>query len=144
MSVEAFLDANVLLYACSMAADDRIKKQRAQAIMLAAPFALSAQVLQEFVANALRKKSMGITEAGIDAALMLTSEVTVLHVTLPLVLTARQLRRCYQVSHRESTILAAAQELGCEILYTEDLNDGQIYDGVKVVNLFRGLLVQGV
>lgn len=139
MTAKAFLDANVLLYACSMAAADRTKKQRAQALMLDAPFALSAQVLQEFVDNALRKRSLGITEAGIDAALMLAGEVTVLPVTLRLVLAATQLRRQHHVSHWDSTILAAAQELGCEILYSEDLNDGQSYDGVKVVNPFRGL-----
>lgn len=139
MTAKSFLDANVLLYACSMAEADLIKKQRAQALMLAAPFALSAQVLQEFVANALRKKSLGITEAGIDATLMLASEVTVLPVTLHLMITATQLRRQHQVSHWDSTILAAAQELGCDTLYSEDLNDGQSYDGVKVVNPFRGL-----
>lgn len=44
-----------------------------------------------------------------------------------------------QVSHWDSTIIAAAQELGCKTLYSEDLNDGQDDDGVRVLNPFRGL-----
>jgi predicted nucleic acid-binding protein len=67
MTAEAFLDANVLLYACSSAPDDRAKQQRAEHLILNTSFALSAQVLQEFIATALRKKSLGITEANIDA-----------------------------------------------------------------------------
>jgi predicted nucleic acid-binding protein len=36
----------------------------------------------------------------------------------------------------DATIIAAAVELGCSTLYSEDLNHGQSYDGVKVVNPF--------
>lgn len=136
MTAEAFLDANILLYACSAAPQDATKRQQAAALMIQAPFALSAQVLQEFIANALRKKVLGISESGIDAALQLASQVRVLPVTLELILAGVALRRRYQLSHRDSTILAAAQELGCHTLYSEDLTHGQHYDGVRVLNPF--------
>ncbi len=139
MIAETFLDANVLLYASSAATEDRAKRRRAQELMLAAPFALSAQVLQEYIANALRKKSLGISEANIEATLTLAAEATVLPITLPLLIAAVNLRRRHQISHWDSTILAAAQDLGCTTLYSEDFSDGQDYDGVKVVNPFRGL-----
>ena len=139
MTAEAFLDANVLLYASSKAAADQAKSRRAQELILSAPFALSAQVLQEYIANALRKKSLGITEANIEAMLEMASEVTVLPVTLPLVILAMGIRRRHQVSHWDSTILAAAQELNCTTLYSEDLSHGQTYGSVKVVNPFLGL-----
>ena len=103
-----------------------------------APFALSTQVVQEFISNALRKKSLGITEAGIDAMLSMACEVKVLPVTLAVIADAVALRRRFQISHWDATILAAAQELGCKTLYSEDLNHGQDYDGVKVINPFRG------
>ena len=35
-----------------------------------------------------------------------------------------------------SAIIAAALELGCETVYSEDLNHGQLYAGVRVVNPF--------
>ena len=69
MSVEVFLDANVLIYASSNAAEDKVKRERAQGLILSAPFAVSAQVLQEYIANALRKKQLGISEANIEAML---------------------------------------------------------------------------
>lgn len=42
-----------------------------------------------------------------------------------------------QVSHWDGLILASANECGCEVVYSEDLNDEQIYNGVRVVNPFR-------
>jgi predicted nucleic acid-binding protein len=137
MIAEAFLDANVLLYACSSAPDDRAKQQSAEHLILNTSFALSAQVLQEFIANALRKKSLGITEANIDAILELASHVRVLPITHELIVTAVTLRRRFQLSHWDSTIIAAAQQLGCKILYSEDLNHGQDYGGVRIQNPFR-------
>ena len=100
-------------------------------------FAVSAQVLQEFIANALRKKALGISETGIDAFLELAGLLPVLPVTRELVLSAVILRRRFQLSHWDSTILAAAQELGCHTLYSEDLNHGQSYDGLRVINPFQ-------
>jgi len=35
--------------------------------------------------------------------------------------------------------VAAAQELGATTLYSEDFSDGQDYDGVRVINPFKGL-----
>lgn len=138
MIAEIFLDANVLLYASSNAAEDKIKRKRAQALMIAAPFALSAQVLQEYIANALRKKQLGISESNIEAMLGLAATATVLPVSLELILDSVQIRRRFQVSHWDATIIAAALELGCTTLYSEDLNHGQNYDGVRVVNPFLG------
>ncbi len=136
MNAEVFLDANILLYACSSAPADRAKQQRAEALILNTPFVLSAQVLQEFIANALRKKALGITEANIDAMLELASHVRVLPITHELILIAVAIRRRFQVSHWDSTIIAAAKKLGCKTLYSEDLNHGQVYDGVTVINPF--------
>ena len=38
----------------------------------------------------------------------------------------------YQISFWDSLILAAAEAGGAEVLYTEDLNDGQKYGGILV------------
>jgi predicted nucleic acid-binding protein len=136
MSAEVFLDANILLYASSSAPADADKRKRAQTLMIEERFALSAQVLQEYIANALRKKSLGLTEANIDATLELASHVPVQPITRELIVEAVALRRRYQVSHWDATILAAAHALGCHTLYSEDLNHGQDYEGVRVVNPF--------
>jgi predicted nucleic acid-binding protein len=51
-----------------------------------------------------------------------------------------QLTERYQVSYWDAAIIAAALDLGCGSIYTEDLSDGQAYGGVKVVNPFLGSL----
>ena len=137
MTGEVFLDSNVLLYACSSAPDDAEKRRVAEDLILNRPFALSAQVLQEFIANALRKPRLGISERNIDVTLQMASLVRVQAVTRELVFSATTLRRRYQLSQWDATILAAAMELGCDVVYSEDMNDGQDYGGVRVVNPFR-------
>ena len=137
MTAEVFLDSNVLLYACSSAPEDVEKRRVAEDLMLSRPFALSAQVLQEFIANALRKPRLGISEGNIDATLQMASLVRVQSITRELVLSAVTLRRRYQLSQWDATILAAAMELGCKTLYSEDMSHGQEYSGVRVINPFR-------
>ena len=137
MTADVFLDSNILLYASSSAPADAGKRKRAVELIMETRFALSGQVLQEFIANALRKKSLGIPEKGIDAMLELSGHVPVLPITRELVLSAVTLRRRYQLSHWDSVILAAARELGCHTLYSEDFSNGQNFDGVRVVNPFR-------
>ena len=84
----------------------------------------------------MRKKKLGISEANIEATLELAATAIVLPVSLGLVIAAVQIRRRFQVSHWDATIIAAALKLGCTTLYSEDLNHGQKYDRVKVLNPF--------
>ncbi len=137
MTAEVFLDTNVLLYSCSAAQEDAGKRQVAADLIMNRPFAISAQVLQEFIANALRKPRLGITESNIEATLQLAAMVRVQPVTHELVVSAVMLRRRFQLSQWDATILAAAVELGCPTVYSEDMNDGQDYGGVRVVNPFK-------
>jgi len=45
----------------------------------------------------------------------------------------------YKISYWDGAIIAAAETLRAGILYTEDLNDGQLYGSVRVVNPFANL-----
>ena len=137
MTAEEFLDTNVLLYACSSAPADATKQSIAEQLILESNFAVSAQVMQEFIANALRKKSLGISESQIDASMELLGHVPVLPISRELVLAAIGLRRRFQISHWDACILAAADNLRCSVLYSEDLNHGQEYDGIRVLNPFQ-------
>lgn len=53
-----------------------------------------------------------------------------------MVLTAIEYHQRFFVSYWDGAILAAAKALGCDTVYTEDLNHGQDYDGVRVENPF--------
>jgi len=134
MTADCFLDTNILLYAVSAAPADRLKSERSQNLILNTRFAISAQVIQEFIANALRKKELGLRESNIDAFLELTTLVPVLPITRELLIQSDLLRRKHKISPWDATVVAAALELGCHTLYTEDLNHGQNFNGLKVIN----------
>ena len=60
-------------------------------------------------------------------------------ISRPLCFAAVDLHQRFQVSYWDAAILAAAKRLGCHTVFSEDMNDGQSYDGVTVVNPFRGM-----
>ena len=45
----------------------------------------------------------------------------------------------FQITYWDAAIIEAARKLSCGTVLTEDLNDGQDYDGVRVENPFRAL-----
>ena len=53
-----------------------------------------------------------------------------------LVLEAVQIAERFQIGYFDAQILAAAKRMGCATVYSEDLNSGQDYGGVRVVNPF--------
>lgn len=132
-----FLDTNILLYAGSNAKADAAKKRIAVNLIASEDIAISSQVVQEFIANALRKQELGFDNTRIEKALEGFELIQVLPITFKLVREAWALRTHFGISQWDATIVAAAQELGCHTLYTEDLNHGQDYGGVRSINPFR-------
>jgi predicted nucleic acid-binding protein len=135
----AFFDTNVFLYAYSEAPEDGAKRACARERLLSHLPVVSGQVLQEFIAAALRKKQLGITESQIDEFLSFTAGFPFQPVTRDLILAASGLRRQHGLSHWDSTILAAARASGCHILYSEDLQDGFSLGSLTILNPFRQL-----
>ena len=57
--------------------------------------------------------------------------------SVPHVDLALEISRRYQTGYYKALILSAARFMGCDVVYSEDLNDGQDYGGVIVTNPFR-------
>jgi predicted nucleic acid-binding protein len=129
-----FVDTNVFLYAASMAPEDARKKQLAAEVIRQPGLVVSSQVIQEFISAALRRPALGLGEAQIDVWLGFFSPEQVQVLTLPVICHAVTLRRRYQLSHWDSTIIAAALAAGCRTLFSEDLTHGQIFDSLTVQN----------
>jgi predicted nucleic acid-binding protein len=137
MTANNFFDTNIFLYVVSAAVEDRPKREIAAELIRNLDFAISVQVMQEFADAALRKKRLGVTPDEVSAMLhQLASDFTVLTPTPHLVLHALEISTRFQIRFYDASILAAAQELGCDTLFTEDLSHGQIYGSVKVINPF--------
>lgn len=133
-----FVDTNVLLYAVSRAAEERLKAEIAREILRRRDLALSVQVLQEFYVQATRESRPDRLRH--DQAVRLVesfSRYPIQELTLPIVQAAFATRARWHLSYWDAAILEAARASGCEVVVSEDLADGEDYDGVRVENPFR-------
>ena len=136
MTAQCFADTNIFLYAGSRDPADAVKKKIARQLIAFEDIGLSAQVLQEFIAAAASKKRLGIDAAEAKATLQGLLAFPIVPITARMVMQAWEIKNRYQISYWDGAIIAAAQELGCQIIYSEDLNDGQNYGGAVVRNPF--------
>lgn len=136
MTAKFFVDTNILLCAGSKAPEDQFKRKVARILLNGPPIALSAQVLQEFYAVAVTKKRLQMNHDEALAVLESLAEYPVCPITHDLVIEAARLRQRWQISYWDAAIIAAANKMGCHTVYSEDLNTGQDYGGVTVVNPF--------
>lgn len=133
-----FVDTNVLVYAHDTSAG--AKRDRAAALLEelweSRLGCLSIQVLQEFYVTITCKVAQPL-ESG--AAAQILADLSVWRVQTPEVrdvLAGIELQRRYGLAFWDALILQSAARLGCEIVWSEDLNPGQIYEGVRTVNPF--------
>jgi predicted nucleic acid-binding protein len=139
MSDKAFLDTNIFVYA-----NDRTEPRK-QSIALRlvreatihGGGAVSYQVIQEFFNVVLTKTSqkMSYEEARQFLATVFLPLLSVPS-SVGLVSDAMRIHERYRLSWYDSLIVAAAQQAGCDRLYSEDLQHGQQFGGVRVENPF--------
>lgn len=132
-----FVDTNVLLYAISPAAQEAAKRRIALTILRDTDLCLSVQVLQEFFTQATRSTRSGRLTHD-EAARLVSSwqRYPVLDVSMRVVEHAIIASQRYQISYWDAASIAAARASGATIILTEDLQHGQIFDGVRVSNPF--------
>lgn len=135
--IKIFLDTNVLAYIF----DSRDSKKQETAKMIFSELAkdrrcvISTQVLQELF-NVLTKKLSYTKEEGKFIIDNLTN-LPVYEPSINDVQSAIDLSIETQYTIYDSLILVAASMSNCNEVYSEDLNDGQIVHGVKIVNPFK-------
>ena len=137
MNVRAFVDTNILIYLHDTTAQNKreIARSLVDGLWESGEGALSIQVLQEFYVNSTKKLGMPSEEAEAQVARL---SVWAVHVPTPKdVLAAVRLHRTQQLSFWDAMILTSAARLGCEVLWSEDLNTDQKITGVRVQNPFN-------
>lgn len=123
MTARSFVDSNIVLYVIGR---DAGKAVVARELIAARPI-LSTQVINECISVCLRKLGFTREQAyTFGRALMDRSDVrSVDESTLD---RAAELAVRYQLSHWDALIVAAAILAGCETLYSEDLQHGQVFE----------------
>lgn len=129
-----FFDTHVLVY---LLASDPEKAARSAAL-LAAGGVVSVQVLNEFVSVALRKHALDWDELQ-DMLDAFKISLRIEPLTLETQSRAVQLARRYRLAIYDATILAAAELAGCDTVHSEDMQDGQVIEGLTIRNPFAGL-----
>ena len=137
MNADVFLDTNILLYTIDEDPASASKRQRAQQLILSERWGWSLQVAAEFFVNATSPKRPFRLAAAAAAALVESwLALPTLDLTPALFRAAVDFQQRCQLSYWDAAIIAAAKQMGCATVYSEDLNAGQNYDGVTVVNPF--------
>jgi predicted nucleic acid-binding protein len=140
-----FVDTNVLVYAHDDSAGSKRDQARALVEQLwgSRDGCLSVQVLQEFFVTVTRKITKPV---GAETAKAIVADLSRWYLHVPAaddVLAAIGIQQRTGISFWDAMIVRSAAEIGCTVLYSEDLNAGQGYSGVRVENPFQPLDASG-
>ena len=138
MSVENFLDTNVFVYLFDET--DDYKRGRAERVVQEAvekeTGCISYQVVQETI-NVITRKLDATPEEARQLLDHILFPLWRVNPTRAFYHRGQDLQIRYRFSFYDSLIVAAALEAGCKTLYTEDLQHGQVIEGLTVANPFR-------
>ena len=135
----SFVDTNILVYAHDETAGEKHHRARALLAELweSGNGCLSVQVLQEFFVTVTRKVPRPLDALSAAAIVADLSHWRVHSPGSEDVLNAIDSHRRDDISFWDAMIICSAASLGCGTLFSEDLNAGQRYDGVRVRNPFQ-------
>ena len=134
-----FLDTNVLLYAArnKLVGIGALKRPVALDLIGNHEFTVSGQVLAEFYHNAIKDGPHQLPVDEADDWIDRLAFMPCVAVDRNLVKAGAALAHRYKISYWDGAIVAAAHEGDADLLYTEDLNDGQRYGSVTAINPFK-------
>lgn len=135
-NADVFLDTNILLYAALGQDHAGYRWERAREIALTEDYCTSGQVLAEFYNVSTRKGAPPLTSEEAGEWIRVIAMKPCQPVTSGVVLAGIEHARRYKLSYWDGAIIAAAEKIGARVLYSEDLNHGQTYGSVRVVNPF--------
>jgi predicted nucleic acid-binding protein len=124
MSAKPFLDTNVVLYAFR---EGDSRRQKAEALLVKGGL-ISVQVLNEFAAVARRRLNKSWQEVRRALAILRVFCPEPATLTVKTHEAALRIAERYKYSIYDGLIIAAALETGCNVLYSEDLQDGQVIE----------------
>jgi len=139
-----FVDTNILVYAYDRTQDVKWKRASAflECLWASREAVLSIQVLQEFFHIVTRKLPHPLTPREARAIVGDLSKWPYHRPTSADLLAAIDLQEDARISFWDAMIVHSARRMGCSILWTEDLNDGQTYAGVLVRDPFADVVME--
>jgi predicted nucleic acid-binding protein len=136
MSDKCFVDTNILVYAHDFTQGAKHERARAlvQKLWESGNGVLSTQVLQELCISLRRKAARPLSAEGTRKVIEDYASWEIIVNTAESVLEALDIEMRHKISFWDALIVQAAGSSGAEVLYSEDLADGQSYGEVRVIN----------
>ena len=138
MANRDFFDTNILIYAADRSEPE--KQTQARRLLNSAveneTGALSVQVLGEFFSVVTRRIPYPLSVEEAEEIIHRVAVLPVVELDWALVRRAIDTHKEYGISYWDSLIVAAAERAGCTRIVSEDLNSGQFYCGIAVVDPF--------
>jgi len=141
MTGPVFVDTNVFVYRHD--ASDPTKQARAEQwirlLAIGRTGRLSFQVVQEIYATLTRGRRLSFDPAEARQIVEALSVWKPIQIDLAILRRAWFIEERFRFSWWDALIVAAAQATECSVLLTEDLQHGQLLDGLRVVDPFASL-----
>jgi len=136
MKERSFIDTNILVYTDDADAPEECRRavDLVEDAMRSNQGVISTQVLQEYFVAATRKLGVDVVTAKRRTQLLF--RLNVVQITPDDVLAAIDLHRLHLLSFWDALILHAARKAGCSVLFSEDMNHGQVIEGIRICNPF--------
>ena len=134
-----FIDSNILVYLADRHDNDKrevAKSVVADAMRYPEGYLISTQTLAEFSNVCLHKFKIDVET--VRNYIGFLRELKVVSYLPSSVDRALEVKAKYQLQFYDSLLLATAESNGCDVFLSEDLNPGQMYCGMTVVNPFTG------
>jgi len=136
MTEKYFLDTNFFVYLFSE--DEKDKKIKChnlfQSLKEDIHLVTSTQVLKEFTAVMIGK--FNVEPLFVKKFIDNLNKLEVIQESIDLIKSAIDIHILNQLSFWDSLIISAAKSANCNMILTEDMNDGQVIDGIKIQSPF--------
>lgn len=134
MMSRVFFDTNILIYGAdaSTPAKQSVSLTLLEHAGVKKCGCISTQVLQEFFVIATKK--LGVEPLAAKKLIYSFSNWHIATIALDDIQRAIDGHVLWQLSFWDALIITAASKLKCDVLYTEDLNHGQVINGIRIVN----------
>ncbi|MBN2051211.1 MAG: PIN domain-containing protein [Spirochaetales bacterium] len=131
-----FIDTNVIVYANDKGNTEKQKKalEVVTRLMESGEGVISTQVMQEYAYTAVKKLRQN--HQVILRQLKLLEHFEVIRQSPDMIRRALEIMTTYGIGFWDACIIGNAEGANCSVIYSEDLNAGQYYSGIKVANPF--------
>ena len=133
---KSFIDSNLIIYANDCRDPEKQDKALAliKKLMISGTGVISSQVMQEYSNVALNKLDQ--SHEVVLRQLSLLESFEIVSISPAMVRRVIEIKVAYRISFWDASIISAAEYVACDVIYSEDLNSGQFYSGIKLQNPF--------